>query len=91
MPEMIFLFAALFGFGDDRRNWQLGLDDCRPACAQVLEPVEIYDQALKLRWALRTAPAPCSSFTCPRCGKTSANENDAREGYCGSCRAWTRP
>jgi ribosomal protein L37E len=30
------------------------------------------------------------SFTCPRCGRTSYNPNDAREGYCGACHDWTR-
>lgn len=29
------------------------------------------------------------SFTCPRCGATSYNPNDAREGYCGRCQDWT--
>lgn len=31
------------------------------------------------------------SITCPRCGMTSHNENDVREGYCGNCHDWTRP
>ena len=30
-----------------------------------------------------------SSFTCPRCGRTSWNPNDVREGYCGACHSWT--
>lgn len=30
-------------------------------------------------------------FTCPRCSRTSHSPDDAREGYCGACRAWTRP
>lgn len=30
-----------------------------------------------------------SRFTCPVCSRTSANENDAREGYCGACHEWT--
>lgn len=25
------------------------------------------------------------SITCPRCGRTSWNENDVRERYCGAC------
>jgi len=29
------------------------------------------------------------SFTCPRCGKTSHNPNDEKNGYCGSCHAFT--
>jgi len=29
------------------------------------------------------------SFTCPRCGMTSYNLNDVREGYCGNCHDWT--
>jgi ribosomal protein L37E len=28
-------------------------------------------------------------FTCPRCGMTSYNPNDIREGYCGNCHDWT--
>jgi ribosomal protein S27AE len=28
-------------------------------------------------------------FTCPRCGMTSHNVNDAREGYCGNCHDYT--
>ena len=32
-----------------------------------------------------------ASFSCPRCGRTSHNPNDAREGYCGACHAWTAP
>jgi hypothetical protein len=34
-------------------------------------------------------PIPEPSFTCPRCKMTSHNPNDIREGYCGSCHAWT--
>lgn len=30
------------------------------------------------------------SITCPRCGRTSWNSNDVREGYCGFCHAFTR-
>ena len=30
-------------------------------------------------------------FDCPRCGRTSANPNDYREGYCGACHDWTAP
>lgn len=30
-----------------------------------------------------------ASFTCPKCGMTSHNPNDAREGYCGKCHDWT--
>lgn len=29
------------------------------------------------------------AFTCPRCGRTSHNPNDEREGYCGACSDWT--
>jgi hypothetical protein len=29
------------------------------------------------------------TFTCPDCGRTSWNPNDAREGYCGACHAVT--
>lgn len=29
------------------------------------------------------------SITCPKCGMTSHNPNDERQGYCGKCHAWT--
>lgn len=32
---------------------------------------------------------PAPPFTCPRCGMTSHNPNDIREGYCGNCHDWT--
>jgi hypothetical protein len=32
-----------------------------------------------------------TSFTCPKCGMTSFNPNDLREGYCGNCHDWTAP
>lgn len=28
-------------------------------------------------------------FMCPVCKRSSENENDAREGYCGACHEWT--
>jgi hypothetical protein len=31
------------------------------------------------------------SITCPRCGMSSPNPNDIREGYCGNCHDWTTP
>jgi ribosomal protein S27AE len=30
-----------------------------------------------------------AGFTCPRCGMTSHNPTDKREGYCGNCHDWT--
>lgn len=29
------------------------------------------------------------SITCPKCGKTSHNQNDITNGYCGNCNDWT--
>ena len=34
---------------------------------------------------------PTPSITCPKCGMTSYNPNDIREGYCGNCHDWTTP
>ena len=31
---------------------------------------------------------PQASITCPRCGRTSYNDNDVRERYCGNCHAF---
>lgn len=30
-----------------------------------------------------------TQFTCPRCSRSSPNENDIREGYCGFCHDFT--
>lgn len=30
-----------------------------------------------------------TTITCPRCGRTSHNPNDAIELYCGACHWWT--
>lgn len=32
-----------------------------------------------------------TSFTCPRCLRTSSHPEDARQGYCGYCHDWTAP
>jgi hypothetical protein len=37
------------------------------------------------------AATSAPSITCPRCSRTSYNENDIREGYCGACHDWTTP
>jgi hypothetical protein len=29
-------------------------------------------------------------YRCPRCGKTSHSEQDAKHGYCGACHDFTR-
>jgi ribosomal protein S27AE len=34
-------------------------------------------------------PVAQESITCPRCGRTSWNANDVREGFCGACHDWT--
>jgi len=53
------------------------------------------DDADRLAEGLRVKAAAVRSkattFTCPDCGAVSHNPNDAREGYCGRCHAWTRP
>lgn len=40
----------------------------------------------RIRWS---AVMALPSITCPRCGRTSRNPNDVREGYCGNCHDWT--
>jgi len=51
------------------------------------EAKAIEDRAAALAGPVEVTQAP--SFTCPRCGRTSHNPNDAREGYCGHCHDWT--
>lgn len=47
-------------------------------------------QECGFKWAEKTKDAP-PAITCPKCGMTSGNENDIREGYCGNCHEWTSP
>jgi hypothetical protein len=51
-----------------------------------------YRAAQRTRARVRTEAiaAGLASFTCPRCGMSSPNPNDIREGYCGNCRGWIR-
>ena len=37
----------------------------------------------------RSWAPPGATFTCPRCGATSAHPLDVAEGYCGACHDWT--
>lgn len=34
---------------------------------------------------------PLGRYVCPQCGMASANPNDAAQGYCAHCRAFTGP
>lgn len=41
------------------------------------------------RWARERSEMMSEAFTCPRCGRTSHNPNDKREGWCGACQDQT--
>jgi hypothetical protein len=75
----------------------------RSPSAELIEATRLDRGALDL-WA-RARPAMAAAvadalrevelldlraFTCPRCGMTSRNPDDVREGYCGACHDWTR-
>ena len=49
-PAMVEQIAPEFGFTPDPRRWQFNFDECRPACAVVIEPIKWKDQASKKRW-----------------------------------------
>jgi len=56
--------------------------------------VNLWDYIDALEWAISEEGIwhhvkPAGSYTCPRCGMTSYNPNDARESYCGNCHDWT--
>lgn len=55
----------------------------------TIHTVYVWDAADPVRSAYGI-PVATESFTCPRCGMTSYNPNDIREGYCGNCHDWTR-
>jgi len=52
---------------------------------------QLHDILRERRQLEREAEAAASapSISCPRCGMTSCNPNDIREGYCGNCHDWT--
>jgi hypothetical protein len=52
------------------------------------DSVTALDERIRER-RLRREKYRIPSFTCPVCGRTSWNQNDVREGYCGSCHDWT--
>ena len=43
------------------------------------------------RAAIDSMPHNEPRITCPRCGMTSYNSNDIREGWCGNCNTQTSP
>lgn len=58
------------------------------ACGQSM-PRNTHAVHLRTGWAHRFVSACTPAITCPRCGMTSHNPNDVREGYCGHCHDWT--
>lgn len=56
------------------------------AVAEALLPLREGDRNVVIALGGEVA----ESFTCPRCGMTSHNPADVREGYCGNCHDWTR-
>jgi transcriptional regulator with XRE-family HTH domain len=72
-------------------DWLEG--DVRP---KGFEPLTFW--SVFARWVHKSAHARrnairvtrfATRITCPRCGRTSFNPNDVREGYCGNCHDWT--
>lgn len=51
----------------------------------------LFERLQRRRREGRFANVKLPHITCPRCGRTSYNPNDVREGYCGNCHDWTAP
>ncbi len=49
-PAMVEQIAPEFGFTPDPRRWSYHHDDCRPACAVVIEPIEWKDKDEERKW-----------------------------------------
>jgi hypothetical protein len=56
-------------------KWNEGHDRRCPATPDFLQLLDLRDAELNAG----------ASFTCPDCGRTSYNPNDARHRYCGAC------
>lgn len=68
--------------GDDRgRLVRVGMEATEAAASRMLGAIVF--GAMQLAGA-----SPRPSFTCPQCGRTSYNQNDIRERYCGACHAF---
>lgn len=73
-----------------------GLDRAAELVLQL--PDDVFRDVTRA-WSYRVVRVPADQppalalvprgFTCPRCGRTSANPHDRREGYCGACHDWT--
>ena len=50
--------------------------------------IDLYMRTAERQDPMASATTP--SFVCPRCAKQSWNPVDAEQGYCGSCKDWTR-
>jgi hypothetical protein len=85
--------CILFAFGPEQIKVYVGslCDEHRAIAARTL-PITAekngvtVDELTKRLERIFGIPA---GFTCPRCGKTSANPNDLANGYCGACHDWT--
>jgi len=53
--------------------------------------MDLWDRVCQRRRYGRFADLKLPHITCPSCCRTSYNQNDIREGYCGSCHDWTSP
>jgi hypothetical protein len=47
-----------------------------------------YTEAQRRIQTMTSDGSDASSRTCPKCGMTSYNPDDIREGYCGNCHDW---
>lgn len=68
-------------------NAPLGQYHCRYCDAMVIAGIPHPDYSDQPEFL--TDDAMTSSITCPKCGMTSRNPHDVREGYCANCHDYT--
>jgi hypothetical protein len=69
------------------------MSEYRDPNEQAFASLRAFNAAVKKYLGLPVGerPADLPTVTCPRCGMSSPNPNDIREGYCGNCHGWTTP
>lgn len=65
-------------------------DDCRALMWNPsITPAENMKSIQQLESPLAELISDTTSFTCPKCGRTSHHPEDVAHGYCGNCHDWT--
>jgi hypothetical protein len=81
------------GYPDDHTVWiasiRINADGTLRLIGRERSGMDWNDFESQIKARLEERFGPPETFTCPRCGMTSAHPEDVRQGYCGNCHDWT--